>query len=65
MLPFFREGSLVRLPVSFPGLKGRTGISHLKDITLLPAARFIIQELTEILQDRLQKMGLNEEREIQ
>ncbi len=65
MLPFFREGSMVRLPVSFPGLKGRTGISHLKDITLLPAARFIIQELTEILQDRLRKMGLNEEKEIQ
>jgi DNA-binding transcriptional LysR family regulator len=52
MIPYFKDGQLVKLPVTFPGLKGRAGISYLKGRTLLPATKLIIEELTKIVLTR-------------
>jgi DNA-binding transcriptional LysR family regulator len=57
MMPFFKDGSFGRLPVSFPGLSGRAGISYLKGRTLLPAMRMLIEELTAIVQERDQELS--------
>lgn len=62
MLPYFKNGLLKRLPVSFPGLTGRAGISYLKGRTLLPATKFIIDELTKNVQERSRELGQNEEK---
>jgi DNA-binding transcriptional LysR family regulator len=52
MIPYLNDGSLVRLPVSLPGIKHYTSISYLKNRTLLPATRLIIEKLTEIVQEK-------------
>jgi DNA-binding transcriptional LysR family regulator len=52
MQPYFDKGIFVRLSASFPGLKGRAGISFLKYRTLLPAAELLIEELTWIVKNR-------------
>jgi len=62
MLPYFKNGLLKRLPVSFPGLTGRAGISYLKGRTLLPATELIVEELTKIVKERSRELGQNEEK---
>jgi len=57
MLPYFKDGMFHRLPVSFPGLSGRAGISYLKGRTLLPATELLIEELTKIVQGRSQELA--------
>jgi len=59
MIPYFKEGLFKRLPVSFPGMTARAGISYLKDRTLLPATELIIKELTEIVQERSREVGIS------
>lgn len=61
MIPYFRDGSLERLPVSFPGLTGRAGISYLKGRTLLPATELVIEEVTEIVKERSLELSQNAE----
>jgi DNA-binding transcriptional LysR family regulator len=61
MLPYFTDGSFEKLPVSFPGLTGRAGISYLKGRTLLPAMELIVEELTKIVQEGARELGLNGE----
>jgi len=56
MTPYLRAGSLAGLPVSLPGIKHYASISYLKDRTLLPAAEFLIEALTKIVQAKSREL---------
>jgi DNA-binding transcriptional LysR family regulator len=57
MIPYLKDGPFERLPVSFPGLTGRAGISYLKGRTLLPANELIIEELVQVIQGRVLELS--------
>jgi DNA-binding transcriptional LysR family regulator len=57
MTPYLNDGLFVRLPVSLPGIKHYVSISYLKDRTLLPATKLIVEELTKIVQEMAREQG--------
>lgn len=61
MAPYLNDGSFVGLPISLPGIKHFTSISYLREKTFLPATKLIVEELTKIVQERDQELGLNGE----
>ena len=58
MTPYLNDGLFVGLPVSLPGIKHFTSISYLRDRTFLPATKFIVEELTKIVEGRSREMGI-------
>ena len=52
MAPYLTDGLFVGLPVSFPDISHTTSISYLKERTLLPATKFMVEELTKIVLER-------------
>jgi len=61
MTPYLNDGLFVGLPVSLPGIKHFTSISYLRDRTFLPATKFIVEELTKIVEERSRELSRNGE----
>jgi len=61
MTPYLNDGLFVGLPVSLPGIKHFTSISYLRDRTFLPATKFIVEELTKIVEEGSRELSRNGE----
>lgn len=56
MAPYLNDGLFVGLPVSLPDITHTTSIAYLKERTLLPATKLIVEELTKIVQEKSREL---------